>query len=98
MRELDLVINAVAVRSSVDPQDLNSGQFLVNLAHLNHSEPIDQISQVLTGGWVEYLARSFVDREKISGRDIAGVLQSKVQDIPGSQYHVISDGLIVTGN
>jgi hypothetical protein len=47
---------------------------------------------------MEYFARSFVDREKISGYNIAGILQAKVQDIPGSRYHVISGGLIVTGD
>jgi uncharacterized iron-regulated protein len=67
------------------------------LDHLNHSEPIDQITQVLTSGGMEYFVRSSVDREKISGRDIAEILQSEVQDIPASQYHVISGGLIVTG-
>ena len=42
--------------------------------------------------------RSFVDREKISGHYIAGILQSEVEGIPTSQYHVISGGLIITGN
>jgi hypothetical protein len=68
------------------------------LAYLNHSEPIDQMTHVLTSGGMEYFVRSFVDREKITGRDIAWILQSEVQDILASQYHVISGSLIVSGN
>ena len=97
-REHELHHRVTRRYSCVGPHDLNSGQVLVNLAHLNHSEPIDQMTQVLTSGGMEYFVRSSVDREKISGRDIAGILQSEVQDIPASQYHVISGGLIVTGN
>ena len=56
--------------SCVGPDDLNRGQLLVNLAHLNHSEPIDQMAQVLTGDGMEDFVRSSIDREKIAGCDI----------------------------
>ena len=47
---------------------------------------------------MEYFTRSSVNREKISQCDIVGILQSEIQDIPASQYHVISGGLIIAGN
>jgi hypothetical protein len=47
---------------------------------------------------MEYFVCSSVNREKISERNIAGILQSEIQDIPAPQYHMISGGLIVTGN
>ena len=36
------------------------------------------MTHVLTSGGMEYFVRSFVDREKITGRDIDWILQSEV--------------------
>src|SRR5512147_417562 len=52
--------------SCVGPNDLDSGQLLVDLAHLDHCEPINQMTEVLAGDWMEYLVRTSVYCEKIS--------------------------------
>jgi len=67
------------------------------LVHFNHSESINQVTQVLTGDRMEDLAWSPVDGEKISRRDIAGILQPEVEDIPASHYVVMPGRLIVAG-